>query len=206
MPVDPEDLDLFDAENQRSAALEESCDALIEPLEQDVDWTRERLEEATNDGSAQEIVQCWRRSYVRAVFAYMEAWLQLMKAQILDGITSSPKWRPTGWLGLEAFTAAELALLRCESYRLDARGHAQIEEARLRFLDDYKFTIRCIAKQTNAPTPDFGGEGIQQLRRAKQVRDRLMHPKEHADLEVTDDELAMIDRAVDAFCGELEEG
>jgi hypothetical protein len=55
-------------------------------------------------------------------------------------------------------------------------------------------------KASKSVTPiDYSGTGWQQLLVSVKIRDRLMHPKQPADLTVTDDEVASLRTAMSWF-------
>ncbi|MBK8237664.1 MAG: hypothetical protein IPK74_19175 [Deltaproteobacteria bacterium] len=176
--------------------IERIVEELARPLEDDAAWAHEQLAAATAQGSAPEEVQRWRRVHTRAVFALLEAGLWLFKQSLLTSLETETQ--PPGWATLAEFTPAELAMLRGEEYRLDAAGRAHARDARLRFIDDFKFMFRCMAKELHqTELASFGTKGMEDLRRAKAVRDRLMHPKRPEDLLVTDEEAACIGAALE---------
>lgn len=127
-----------------------------------------------------------RRTYVRTVFAAIEAvvWSLKQSAVLAGGIASL------------SFSQAELALLKEKTYSLKPNGRAEELPARLRFEDNLKFALKIYARLHGAETVvDFGGPGFQALHRARKVRDRLTHPKCPDDLDVN------VEEARDTFDG-----
>jgi hypothetical protein len=131
--------------------------------------------------------QVFRRSYVRAVLAYVEGVVSGIKRQAL----ANP---------LVPLTAAEGALLREEIFELDSRGKSRARQAFLKLELNVRFAFSTYAKAAGAeytlPT-DEAGWGF--LIEAIRVRNRLAHPKSLGDLEVTELEKDRVRNAFDWF-------
>lgn len=129
-----------------------------------------------------------RRALVRSVFAFVESMLFALKQEALHHSS--------------IFSPAELALLREESYELGDDGEAWIRPARLTLKRNLKFTFIAFAKAWRTRSRlDLSDAGWQNFQSALKVRDRLMHPKRIADLDVSDDEVRMVNHASVWFIG-----
>jgi hypothetical protein len=156
--------------------------SLWQLLYQDIDWT---AAERSLPPQGKE-----RRTLVRAVFAAIEGTLFRIKDTLLELARSR----------LVSFSPAETALLREEDCDLTQEGEVRIFPARLRFLPNLRFTLLMTHRASKSVTPiDYSGTGWQQLLVSVKVRDRLMHPKQPADLTVTDDEVASLRTAMSWF-------
>ena len=128
-----------------------------------------------------------RRSYVRAVFALIEGSTFAAKQFALDGLP-------------DQFTTAEQALLREEEYSLDDQGRARTRTARLACRANIRLGFAALAKSCDVDhVPKFGGQGWENLCTAITIRDRLMHPKKIHDLDVTDEDMAVVVSAFQWF-------
>jgi hypothetical protein len=88
----------------------------------------------------------------------------------------------------DLLTAGDLAVLRETKYQLSGQGEAEERDNRQSTLAMVLFTLRSYAKNHGAAyAPITGDNGWNCLRKAFQLRDRLMHPKSLQDLSVTDD-------------------
>lgn len=119
-----------------------------------------------------------RRLLLRSIFAFCEAVAYRLKQLALVS--------PSAY----KLTPAERALAAEEQYELDSSGEPRVHPAKLRFLSNLRFALRLLPKIEGAAfTPDVSGRGWQSLQRAVAVRNRLMHPKVSADLQLTADEV-----------------
>jgi hypothetical protein len=129
-----------------------------------------------------------RRALVRSVFAFVESMLFALKQEALH--------HPS------VFSSPEIALLREESYELADDGEALIRPARLTLKRNLKFTFAAFAKAWRTRCRlELGDAGWQDFGSALKVRDRLMHPKRIADLDVSDDEVRIVNHASVWFIG-----
>jgi hypothetical protein len=118
-----------------------------------------------------------RRQFVRAVFAQIEGTVFAIKQRAMP---STPG----------AMTAAEAAMLRGESYRLDDKGKPVTGWAAISLRSDIRFAFRMYARSVGLEyeLPVSEG-GWASLMTAKDVRDRLMHPDSLEALSVSDSEI-----------------
>jgi hypothetical protein len=128
--------------------------------------------------------QCRRRALIRATVAQIEATVYQVKHDVLvHGVGGNPK----------AFSAADIAMLREETYGIDHRG---VASARTKFVpldDNVRFTLRMIL--STAPVGraiDVGTPGWKSFTRCIKVRHRITHPRHVEDLDISDGELRAI--------------
>lgn len=158
---------------------------LLTPLAEDAD---QLLEILARDRSS----QFARRNYVRAVSAFIEAWINSTKNLC----------RSAAGVAITPFSEAELALLRDVSFELSDRGEAIEKPKFMKFDQNFRFAFASYAKlhgsELKLPTAEQGWELLRQF---VKVRNRLTHPRNLADLTVSDDELRNIEKATDWFRG-----
>jgi hypothetical protein len=128
-----------------------------------------------------------RRQYVRSVFAMIEGTIYVMKL-----LAKRPD--------IERFSAAELSLLSEESYDLNDMGKPIIRPHYLKLEKNIKFSFSMYAKSCDVsyilPVQEPGWNALKQ---SIKVRNRLMHPKNPGDLDVTNDELNNVEIADEWF-------
>jgi hypothetical protein len=133
--------------------------------------------------------QTHRRAYVRSVFAFIEGMLHLSKVSTVH-------------LGVlfGSISPYELVILEGVRLEVDDKGAVISKPLYPSFLNNVRFTFRvsakCIGSSFNL---NVNGQGWDNLRKAVKVRDRLMHPKEVLDLEVSDAEINTTKAAFEWF-------
>lgn len=156
---------------------------LFMPLAEDADQLLEILRQ--NRAS-----QFARRNYVRAVAAFVEAWINSSK-QLCTRAAD---------VAITRFTPAELALLRDVSFELNDKGEAVERQRFFNFEQNFRFAFAAYAKLHGSEIKLKTDEhGWQALRQFVKVRNRLTHPRNPNDLMVTDAELKDIEKATDWF-------
>ena len=124
---------------------------------------------------------CNRRAYVRALFAQIEADIFVQKQGMLKDTTG--------------FSEAEIAMLREETYSID-RGKARIQTKFISIEDNFRFVLAMRNRNAKDKYQEsFDGEGWHSLKKAIEIRNRLTHPKELADLTVSDSDMTLIRKA-----------
>jgi hypothetical protein len=124
-----------------------------------------------------------RRSLVRAVFSYIEATLHAMKDAALDAHEQKHM----------IFSAADLAMLREETYFIDDRGVAKSRSAFSQTPANIRFTIAKFGESTFSPYRVVGSEeDWATLSDSISLRNRLVHPKRLEDLSISDAEQAAL--------------
>lgn len=117
-----------------------------------------------------------RRSVIRAIFAAIEGQLWVMKQEFLE--VAGP-----------TLTPAEVAMLREVQYGFGGSGGAVEKPARITLKENISFAIAMMDRLHPGTTVDRGDGGWEALAKSLKVRDRLMHPKSTADIEVSEDEI-----------------
>jgi hypothetical protein len=165
--------------------------SLYEALKADVDfcWIKVREEPS----------EIHRRNAVRATLAFMEGVTFALKQLVLAWLSDSLGTLP--WRSLTREELGRLALLREESYDLDDKGKVAIRSARLNLSRNLRFAFDAffeVINKTRSPidasTPEWN-----QFRDAIRIRDRLTHPKLHADITVSPEEVLLVNRVYNWF-------
>lgn len=135
-----------------------------------------------------------RRLRVRTVFGCIEAQIAHLKASALL-LSDDPE---------RMFTPADrLALEDLEERNASAEG-TLIRPARIPMKENIKVAFRAFALAANTTDClDFGNEDGRNFLLAVKIRDRVIHPKSSDHWSVSDDDLAVIDRAWHWFGGNL---
>jgi hypothetical protein len=151
--------------------------SFIRHLLEDVIAARQRLKQSDT--------QAARRDVVRASLAAVEGAVWVAREHVRSALSSLDELTPV----------ADLAL-RERSYAVSRSG--KIEE-QVRGLP-LTTAVRLVISQAEAACPqmsvDFSVGGWSDLHRAIEIRNRITHPKPHVDLQVTDDDLGMVQSAV----------
>jgi hypothetical protein len=146
--------------------------------------------DATKVGTGASVSPTERRQFMRSMFAAIEAAIWLLKQ---DALEQHGK-------GRLAFSTSELALLAETAPALQADGTVRDAPAQLRFAPHALFAFKAHARAYSyACVLDVGDHHWELMRRSARVRNRLMHPKHLASLQVSDDELADARRALRWF-------
>lgn len=133
--------------------------------------------------------QTHRRAYVRSVFAFIEGVLHLSKVSTLH-------------LGIlfGSISHYELVVLEGARLEVDNKGHVTSKPLYPSFLNNVQFTFRTSSKSIGSSfNLNVTGQGWKNLCKAVKVRDRLMHPKEITDLQVSDAEIKATKTAFEWF-------
>jgi hypothetical protein len=159
----------------------------------DQEWDSAFLRELTQDSaSASEQLrstpdsQIARRGYVRSTFGMVEGITNYLKTLALRA----------GERNRALFTAAETALLREESYAINAKGEAYVQPRFIKIEDNLVFALRMYLRGT--PTSlelERDGPGWKAFKDAIAIRNRVTHPRSLEDLLLTDPEVDSIRRA-----------
>jgi hypothetical protein len=157
------------------AALDRAVNAVNEDVEESI----KRLE-LTNSPFD-------RRTYIRTVFASVETKLYRLRQELLDLLVD--KLRATG-----AVNFYHMALLLEESPRLQNTGKVEEQVQRLPLAPLAAFTFRTCAETIGLSHDFFGDDGWRCFQQAVKIRHRLSHPKRAEDLDISDEEMKVIDR------------
>jgi hypothetical protein len=124
-----------------------------------------------------------RRTYVRASFAFTEAfvfWLRGIVAQKLSASVGS----------LDSIMAAKIILLSEQSHFPDRNGKLESRENRVPWQNSVAFAIRTMAECIGADAESiFGDSGWGEFKKALSVRHRITHPRDASQMDITDDDL-----------------
>lgn len=134
--------------------------------------------------------QFWRRTYVRALFAYIEGLNYLKKVHAFQAHLA----------GRVKYTKAELSVILEESYELNNQGEA-VERTSFKSLDkNLRFAFQVYARIYDICFKvDCSGLGWQSFKTAIKIRNRVTHPKRLSDLSITDDELQTLDETLEWY-------
>jgi hypothetical protein len=122
-----------------------------------------------------------RRTYVRAMFAYVEVAIWVIKRTCLLAAGKSPTAN---------FTLAEQALLADAAYDLKSNGEPTTQTKFLRLPENLRFAIRISNRLFGARIEVRRGEkDWQSFMDAIRIRHRITHPKDLGAFDVSDDEL-----------------
>jgi hypothetical protein len=131
--------------------------------------------------------QAVRRIYVRLFISFVESVVASIKADML----ADPP-RP--------LSLSEQALLTESAVDVSDTGDIRDRPLLLQIGKNVRFAFKFYAANHNlAFTVDFGGEGWRAFVETVRVRNRITHPKRLEEMSISDDELAVIDRAHDWF-------
>jgi hypothetical protein len=124
--------------------------------------------------------QFWARTLVRTLFTFVEATTYELKLAVLQAAE----------IGSLDLVLSERVALEDSVYELDnsgkvvARPRFLAAERQMRFV--FGLMVRIVGSDAEMPV---GDAAYAQFKRALRVRNRLMHPKDPADLTVTQDEI-----------------
>lgn len=122
------------------------------------------------------------RSAVRAVFAYIDGSIFIIKhivTVVADGVFP------------EAISNADRALLREETYSLNSKGEAYAQRKQLRLEDNLPFALSMLMRIAKKPfTLDRADRGWEAFLASIRLRNRLTHPRQATELEVSSQEFA----------------
>jgi hypothetical protein len=138
----------------------------------------------------------WKRSMVRAAFAYFEGVIQVIREVALkrhhDGVVNlSPE---------------DLNVLSGKQVEIDPTGNLTTRRSRTDHTANLiAYVLRLLLKLSGASEEEinkvFGDHGWEQLKKVMEVRNRLVHPKNVAQLTVTEEELKQCLASVEWFQG-----
>jgi len=119
-----------------------------------------------------------RRNFVRALFAMIEGSIYVIKQTVLVAGFSEKK-----------LSLAEIALLKEETFELDNKGNIRSQIKFLRVADNLRFTARSAARVFNCELDlGVGTQNWANFRELIKIRNRVTHPKNSDDYEISRDE------------------
>lgn len=88
-------------------------------------------------------------------------------------------------------STAETAMLNDELYRVDDRGNTKTKTATIRTADNVLFMLRMLSRSTGSEEIkiDFSGAGWQAFQRSIKVRNRITHPRNSGEMELSGPEI-----------------
>ena len=129
----------------------------------------------------------WRRVIVRNFAAHVEGLVYLMKMLCLD-------LQP---VMVFTFTNKERDRLQEFSEKRNDKGKVVQKRLLCGFLENFEFTYDCFARVNHSAFKLTFNGGYDCFREMVEIRNRLMHPKSAADLEVSDSEITNVKQAWD---------
>lgn len=131
--------------------------------------------------------QFWRRTTIRILASSIEGLTYLMKQCVLK---ISPVFKVS-------FSDEDLSFLQEVWIEKNAKGEVVKEKPRFtRFVENFKRTGACFCKVNRSSyVPSFGDKGFEHFQEMVKIRDRLMHPKSVASLDISDKELEQVQEA-----------
>lgn len=162
-------------------ALEKRVDParLLVPLAEDLD-------ELLNLLGADRTSQFARRTYIRSIATFVEAWTNAIKLLCTEGSR----------VAIQPFTGAELALLRDVAFDLNDKGEPVANVKFLKADRNFRFAFAAYAKLMGSDVQlRTDQNGWARFRDLIRLRNRLTHPRNPPDLIVTDIELEQAEQA-----------
>ena len=140
------------------------------------------VEHYLNDNNS----QFARRTYIRSTFAYMEGTIWILKQLIIQVVSQSKAVTNP----LQLLSLAELALLSDISYNLKENGEPYEQPKFLPMQKNLRLTVnvfnRLIHSSIDLQTNSTIWNRFNQI---IQVRNRITHPKNVGDIDITDEEI-----------------
>ncbi|HKB04957.1 MAG TPA: hypothetical protein VKD90_22220 [Gemmataceae bacterium] len=134
--------------------------------------------------------QYHRRVAVRGLFALVEAVTYMLKQQILIWIAK----------GNKRYTFEEIALQKEETYALDRRARPTVQAKFLPTDDNFRFAVNLYTRDYEPKhILDVGDNGGNQFQQALHIRNRITHPKSPKLLDVSDEEMRVVEGAYGWF-------
>lgn len=125
--------------------------------------------------------QFMRRTHIRALFAFIEGCVYMIKQEVF--IHQKYKRQPN-------LTPEEMILLKEETPYLERNGKVKKMPKYVDLLSNVRFTIECYKKTSNLNHElDVSGKSWKSFHNSLKVRDRITHPKNSSDMEISDNEL-----------------
>lgn len=129
-----------------------------------------------------------RRSLIRALIAAVEGLAWIYREHVVDIANT-----------IDALTDTERAALADTAATVDDTGRISTQKRYLSTTAMIRLTTRIAKKFAPDCAPDFGGTGWANLKATIALRNRIAHPKQQEDLEISDDDVARGILAFDWF-------
>jgi hypothetical protein len=136
-----------------------------------------------------------RRAYVRALFAMIEGVTYAMKLALFVIARSSGK---TGNLKIP-----DLVVLKGSTFDLNDKGEVQEKEKHFRISDNLKFTVKSVNRVLGSSIDlGIGTQNWTNFTKSVKIRNNITHPKNLADLVISDKDLECI-RSVNSWFNDI---
>lgn len=137
-----------------------------------------------------------RRIYIKTVFSFFEGMIQLMKSSCLlfNKISNSI-----------SLTEEEIVLLKEEQAYIKGNGSVGIRNSNVNLASNILFTLQCCNKVFSLEhehEQDVTGQGWQDFNSAIKIRNRITHPQSLEDLEISKEDMRLLNSAADYFRNE----
>jgi hypothetical protein len=148
-----------------------------EVAEHELDFTRSLIEDvkAARDRLVEVDTQTHRRELIRSVFAAIEGLLWKLRQDVYRHAKSHP-----GLLSIH-----EQAALREETYRVSDNGRVRITPQFLPLATSIRLVLLIVQRYRTDYKVDLNNKGWSDLKAAIEIRNRLVHPKDIAGLNVS---------------------
>jgi hypothetical protein len=141
-------------------------------------------------GAKRKLTQSYKRAYYRASFAFVEMTLFAIKHVLFDAAAA----------GLFSLSDAERAVLEEVNYDLADSGEIRTRRRFQPFEPKLRFIINLFHKLFDTyRQPNFTGPEWKVFQLALKVRNRVTHPKSAKDLEITNAEMTILEKANDWY-------
>ena len=149
-------------------------------LHQDVEFAKWLIE---NERNPEQNLAKTHRLYTKALFTYFEGVIFQLKQLALAKAAES---------GVH-LTEAEITLLKEIKYRVSNNGEPEETFDMIDLSSNIKFTAKLFAKAySSSYEADYSDNIWDSFRKSKKIRNRLTHPKNKEELEITSDELELL--------------
>lgn len=126
--------------------------------------------------------QFFRRIYVRSVFTTIEGGIWVLKQVCLKANSIDGTKRK--------ITISEYIILTEKSYDLKGNGNVRVTSKTINLLDNIKYTFKTINTLFEGEINiGVGNQSWERLIIAKNIRNRITHPKNETDLNISDEEI-----------------
>jgi hypothetical protein len=149
-------------------------DTAIDELASDVEKALAMLQ--------QKDTQFNRRLYVRSLFAYLEGFTYWIRQNAIE--IDKIVFRKFGAMDWERHL-----LLHEDLPTIADNGKIERQRQKTSFKNRFAFSVRAYAEIVHCKDNLFSDNGWRQLQDALKVRNRLTHPKQSSDLDVSDDDV-----------------
>lgn len=134
--------------------------------------------------------QFYRRSYIRSTVAAIEGIVWLLKQTCLKAAGEARS----------RLSVAEYAMLSDATYELTNNGEVRTQTKFLKLAENLRFAVNtCNRLFGTAIDLQVGTSSWEEFRTSTTIRNRITHPKDIRELQITDNEIAMCKRVVSWF-------